>query len=337
MKSAIKKIIPNTVENKIKLIRSNIELNKLTKNDKKRFQKYSSQRSDTDDFNNMRSKVMYYTHQLEKGLSRKNFRYGFGVSAITSLVESLVRMKSYPEWRDDDFYRNGISALAAYQAKHQTRKSEIPNFDILTKEILEEVEKCKDVTAGIIEYTLEEKKENEHLNFKELAMNRYSIRDFNQSATIKMEDLYEAIEISTKSPSVCNRQPSRVKIVVNKNVITKVLELQGGFGGYDLPDKLIIITSDLAVFLRSQERNQSYIDGGLFSMSLLYALEYKGIGACPLSTNIPEEKNNKIREILKIPDNEILIMFIVCGIMENKVKCPKSYRMPSNEITQVIR
>lgn len=337
MKLAIKRIIPDAVENTIKLMKSNIELNKLTKSDKKRFQKYSSRKGGTDDYSNLRSKVMYYTHQLEKGLSRKNFRYGFGVSAITSLTDSLVKMKNYPEWENDDFYRNGISALSAYQVKHQNSQSKTPNFDTLPPEILEEVEQCDGNTAGVIEYTLEEKKENEHINFKELAMNRYSIRDFNQNATVKMEDIYEAIDISIKSPSVCNRQPSRVKIITNKKIISKVLELQGGFGGYELPDKLILITSDLTVFLRSQERNQSYIDGGLFSMSLLYALEYKGIGACPLSTNIPEEKNGRIREILNIPDNENLIMFIVCGIMENQVKCPKSYRMPSNEITQVIR
>lgn len=246
-----------------------------------------------------------------------------------------TRNEKNSNW-DDDFYRNGISALKAYADRHKSIDGKVPNFEIVSNDFIKEIEGSKDDFAGIVEITAESKENNSEISFKELAMNRVSIRDFKKGGRIDIRDIEEAIKISMKTPSVCNRQSSRVKIISDMQKLESILRLQGGFDGYEQPDKLLLITSDLSVFLRAHERNQAFVDGGLFCMSLLYALEYKSIGACPLSVNISQEKTDEIRKILNIPESEILIMFIACGIVDDNVTSPKSYRSPANKIIEMF-
>lgn len=336
MKKTLKMIIPPTILDKIKVVVQKREMNFLYKEDKKRFKKYSASVNSNYSYENIRSQIMYFSHQIEKGLSRKNFRYGFGLNAITNLVTALEKMKKFTNWEKDSFYINGISSLKAYSEKHKLIDGKVPNFEKIPKKLLSEIENSDVDISGVIEVTSQSKENNSSLNFKELAKNRISIRVFKSDKHINMADLKEVVEICIKTPSVCNRQASRVKIIEDTDKISKILALQGGFGGYELPDKLLLVTSDLSVFLRSQERNQAFVDGGLFCMSLLYALEYKGIGACPLSVNIAQKKTNEVRKILDIPESETLIMFVACGVMNDKVTSPKSYRRPLNEITKIF-
>ena len=52
----------------------------------------------------------------------------------------------------------------------------------------------------------------------------------------------------------------------NKNQIAKILEVQGGNRGFGhLANRLIIITSEVGVFTGVAERNQVYIDGGMYA------------------------------------------------------------------------
>lgn len=39
------------------------------------------------------AKVTFYSHQIEKGLSHSNFRYGFGKSALMNLSSALEDLK----------------------------------------------------------------------------------------------------------------------------------------------------------------------------------------------------------------------------------------------------
>lgn len=52
-----------------------------------------------------------------------------------------------------------------------------------------------------------------------------------------------------KSPSVCNRQSTRLKIIYNKEKIRQVLSLQKGTGGFtDTIGALIMVAGDLKSF-----------------------------------------------------------------------------------------
>lgn len=333
MKNKIKKILPKAFKKRIVNYRFNSQLKSIVKSDRRRFYNYTAHGKYISNSGNINSQLMYFTHQIEKGLSRKDFRMGFGRQVIINLVDTLLIGRDNSEIRNGMFYANALSALKAYEEKHKYLLDEtnVPNFDVIPEKILEEIKNSGDY-AGVLKISSLSKKNNNTIDFKTLALNRYSIRDFKEEK-VSLEKIESAIEISMKTPTVCNRQPARVKIIEDKEKIQKLLILQGGFNGYKNPDKLILVTSELSSYLRTPERNQGFVDGGLFSMSLMYALEYEEIASCPLSTNVSEEKAEKIREILNIPASEVLIMFIACGIMEDVVLAPKSHRLQGKDIT----
>ncbi len=116
-----------------------------------------------------------------------------------------------------------------------------------------------------------------------------------------------------RTPSVCNRQPTRVHVILNKELIAKALKIQGGFNGYPVPPALLLLTADNRVFMAPQEHNEGYTDGGLFGMNLLLALEEQGIAACPLNTMFRRGPEKATRRLLSIPSNEVLVMYIAVG------------------------
>ena len=151
---------------------------------------------------------------------------------------------------------------------------------------------------------------------------------------VNPETIRNVIELCTKTPSVCNRQDVRVYSILNRNKIKEILNIQGGFGGYEMPPCLLMISSDTQSFVGENERNQGFIDGGLFAMSLLLSLEYYGLAACPLHAMLTPEDDHKIREILGITKPEYLIMFIAVGHFNDENKVAESSRYSSKQITR---
>lgn len=80
-----------------------------------------------------------------------------------------------------------------------------------------------------------------------------------------------------------------------------------------MPPVLLLVTSDIRAFMNNGERNEPFVDGGLFSMSLLYALEAYGLAACPLNAMFNLSQDRQTRELLDIPDYEFPVMYIAVG------------------------
>jgi len=92
------------------------------------------------------------------------------------------------------------------------------------------------------------------------------------------------------------------------------------------------VTADLDAFLFAPERNQPFVDGGLFMMSLLLGLTQMELGSCLLNTAMGVEKEQKIRNIVDIPENEVFIAFVAVGNFDKNVLVPRSKRVESDSI-----
>ena len=84
--------------------------------------------------------------------------------------------------------------------------------------------------------------------------------------------------------------------------------------------------------LFAAERNQPFIDGGLFMMTLLLGLSQVGLGSCSLNTAMNSERENAIRKILGIPDDEVFIAFVATGHYNPAILTPQSKRIPVDEV-----
>src|SRR5690606_27746532 len=146
------------------------------------------------------------------------------------------------------------------------------------------------------------------------------------------------IRIAQKSPSACNRQPNGVVIVDGKEMINKVLELQSGNRGFGfLSNKLLVVTSDISVFSRSFEKFGPHFNSGMFCMSLIYALHHFKIGNCALNWSTSYSKDKKLRELLKIEDNQYITLIIACGYPPDNFRFPSSPRRDLQSIYRIVK
>jgi nitroreductase len=93
---------------------------------------------------------------------------------------------------------------------------------------------------------------------------------------------------------------------------------------------VLLVTADLRTFVSSGERNQAFIDGGLYAMSLMYALQARGIASCPLNLGLSFLMDRALRKAAKLPPNENLIMMIAIGYPPDELAIAASARVPTD-------
>ena len=305
--------------------------------DKRRFLKYNAGRASSRKMRaQIEGRLAFYSHSLEKGLSHQDIRLGFGKSPLKKLGKNMKVYVNEGYSKDREAFMNALSVLKCYVELHENARFDISYIrDCVPENLLELARGATITIGGVYKFDKNTKNDTRSINFKELFENRWSVREYSD-LPVDMGKIDEVIEIARKTPSVCNRQPSRATIVKDKNKISSVLRLQGGLAGYELPPVLIVITTDTTSFVGVNERNQIYIDGGLYAMSVLLGLEYVGLAACSLNAMLMVKRDKAIRKVLNIPPSENIIMFISVGnfLPENKV--PKSFRYSRSEVSRVV-
>nr|WP_282569321.1 nitroreductase family protein [Aliiroseovarius sp. S1339] len=170
--------------------------------------------------------------------------------------------------------------------------------------------------GGTIQKTRAEIQEAVAKGGEDFYFSRHSIRNFSGD-DVPMEDMRKAIRMARKTPSVCNRQGPRVYCFQNA---IDALQWQPGNKGFGhLASRGLVVTSDLRAFTGTGERNQCWVDGGMFAMSILYALHSLGYGACPLAWAPEAAVDKKMRRALDIPDHQGVIMMIAVGVLPEKL------------------
>jgi nitroreductase len=282
-----------------------------------------------------RARMMFHAHAIEKGLSRSDFRGGFGKISVPGLAKEMNSWLTAGRSPDDQFFRIGLSVMHSYFARHKEIDVDVSAFRALfAAPVRALIDSADDAEGGVLEAAAErEDKVEIHQDrpFVDVVYGRRSVRDFTP-VPVADADIRAAVRIAMQAPSVCNRQAARVHQFTDPDAIEAALQLQGGFGGYKMPPRLLLVTADLNAFLFASERNQAFIDGGLFMMTLLLGLQHVGLGSCSLNTAMNTERENAIRKILDIPENEVFIAFVAVGHYDPAILTPQSKRIPVEEI-----
>jgi nitroreductase len=304
--------------------------------DIRKYLKYSTTLRKYYDFDTLESRIIAHYHVIEKGLSLKNTRFGYGKDIIYNLLDLLQSYKEIGYHKDHKTYKTAISVLKSYIEFHENN-----NYDI--KELKSTINKVVDTNiksdelGGVKSFKKEEIIKKTNQKFDLFANSRFSIRNFT-SEEVEIADLKDAVRIAQKSPSVCNRQSSKVYIIDNEELKEKILKMQNGNRGFGhLANKIIIVTSNLKAFNGIGERNQSYIDGGMFGMSLLYALHYKGLGTCAVNWAVNSNQDKKIRKELNINLSENILFMVLVGHIPNMFSVAKSTRKNMSDILKVCK
>jgi nitroreductase len=180
--------------------------------------------------------------------------------------------------------------------------------------------------GGCDHITREQWLRDANLDLKPFFESRRSIRDFSNEV-VSTDLIEQAVKMAMHTPTVCNRQAIKTYAFTEKKSRELVLSCQSGNAGFGHQSQAaLIVTVDRACFFTAGERNQCWIDGGLFSMSIVYALHSLGLGSCCLNWSVTKKQDKHLRSKVDIKDSEAVIMMIAVGHLKPKFKVAKSSR-----------
>lgn len=305
-------------------------LNYIT--DYKLYQSYSIVFTQNDLKNKEADLILNY-HSLEKGMLFREMKKGFASYRIQNLHQ-ILKDPLIIKHSTRSQIRVGYQVMCQYYELHQQKGYAIDN--LYSKEQYDFYKKVLNDSYssdfnGIIEWTKSDFYESNTSDFLQFAHSRKSVREFT-GELISKETIEKAIALANTAPSVCNRQASNVYLIENKEKIDQLLKIQGGFTGYTKDvQQLLIVTNDRKYYYTVGERNQLYIDGGIYLMNLLYALHYYRIGNCPANWGKRVADEKKIEPIIPIPDSEKIICMIPIGELKSNFRTTLSERRPITE------
>lgn len=271
--------------------------------------------------------ITRWYHTIEKGLSYSNYRAGFGKDNIEKL---LTLMEAYATEYSTDavFYRTALSCLNEYVNKN--KENGVINYELAER--INRLAGQANNLGGVMTIKKPDEEAIREYSFEELMINRHSIREFSDEP-VDIEVIKEAIRISQFTPSACNRQGWKTRIIVDKDTIQNVLQFQTGSRGFrDQIDKLLLVTCDIRYFNQKREIFQPFIDGGMYAESLINALYYKGLGCIPLSASLTSKNEKGVRDVLGLGASEVLILFIGVGNYPEMCLTPRSERKKDLQI-----
>lgn len=283
-------------------------------------------------------------HRIEKGLSLKSPRLGFGSEWIISRF--IPNIKTYIVLYGQDKLVNVCqSVLNSYKEFHQEKQhtlSQLFSEIEVLKKIISDYQSSTDLIkgeeeGGIITVNREQILKDSSVDFMSFVQSRHSIRHFDDSP-VSREIIKQAIKISSFTPSVCNRQPWYIYIYEDAQSIEQLFKLQNGNSGFGEQVKtVLLVTGDISQMLSIGERNQFFIDGGMYSMSLVYGLHSLGLGTCCLNLSIDSETDLSLRKIAKIRDCHTPLMMIAVGNLPSDFKVAVSPRKSISETVDWLK
>lgn len=221
--------------------------------DYRRFARYSGALGSDISVASRLARVTKSYHSIEKGLSLRNPRPGFGRGYPAEPIGNLLRevplleaqghsgaetdaaraaVSAYVQWHDDNGHVVDDS-VRSFARSHRSGGTLSVERDAL-------------LTAA-------------KADFRSLALSRHSIRHFT-GAPVSIDAIRAAVSIALHSPRVCNRESRRVRVALSDRTRERMLGLQNGNGGFGhLAGAVLIITSDVRQFLDFGERNQCWI------------------------------------------------------------------------------
>lgn len=281
-----------------------------------------------------RNKRIYYniiidTHTVEKGLSLKNCRPLFGQPRIYGLMKQMEAYDAKDSKFPIEMATGALNAYVSFHRKLGVSDAFIDQVDSFTARITsrhgnEQTGGLKDISG------LFNREQAQSLpGFLEV---RASCRRMKSDA-LPRTTVEELARLAQGAPSQCNRQATRIHVYQDPAIIARLLDRQGGARGFaDEVGNLIVVSSEITAWKGANQRNQMYVDGGIYIMSLLASAQALGLASCPLNLATTNATEREIKKIGGIPADERLITMIAVGHADNgQLFAAKSPRLKLDE------
>lgn len=252
-------------------------------------------------------------HRVEKGLALRSPKRPFGAAVGARLQWGLAGAAPEVEERIGDSVKTALAALQDWNDSGR-RSADIAPLGLAGAGL-------PSAPSGL---------------FRELAQSRRSVRDFDPDVEVPEATVLAAVETSLLTPSVCNRQPWQVYILRDPDVRARALALQNGNAGFrDAIPVVAVVTVDRRLFSGAGERNQRWVDGGLFAMSLVWALQDEGLSTCMLNWSVRRRQTRRLRDVVGFGSFEDVVVMMAIGYARAGHRVARSPRRSIAEVARV--
>jgi nitroreductase len=276
-------------------------------------------------------------HRIEKSLSMPMQKKGSGQDAVVRLIWALQHQLEESGISPEG--RISLKVLETYLKETPLSLLNDQTLALLTcyEEIKREYAKYELPLKNVGRIRIDSKElfRKSNLENRLFLQTRHSIRDFKDDPVD--EALIKNIcSLAMTAPSVCNRQAWKLYAFTNKKHILELLALQNGNRGFaDRIPLLFIVAADLRRFVSVEERNQPWVDGGLFAMNLMLSLHSYGLGSCPLNWCASLLNDDRLRSLLNIPNHEVILMYVAAGYLPRELAVTESPRRSVESILSI--
>lgn len=279
--------------------------------------------------------LLRLSHSLEKGMALREPRLGFGRALSVNVVDDLEAYVG--RYGADNISGSVVGILESLLAFHGDRGikwADIEERVSTMKPGKMEVGCGEGGEFGTILIESEKIRSAGPVDPEVFFKSRRSVRQFSE-LMLTVEEISRAVNLAMRAPSVCNRQAAKVYMVTDPVERELALSFQDGNKGFgDKAPLVFVVVVDLSCFYKNGERNQVYVDGGIFAMALVMAFHAIGCGTCLLNWAMSPRQDRPMRRALGIPDNEVVITMGVAGHLLEEFPVAAS---PRRLIGEVVR
>lgn len=286
------------------------------------------------DYWRLSSELIFYHHKLEKGLClpSENQRF-FGMDAAHATFRLMKEWRAVGLDTEAPVYRAAKEVLGAWRRQ----MDKLPPPEAARTELFGELDAL--AVSGLVQsaefqtpIALRKAPDKAFEMLKALAESRRSVRNFT-GEPVDFALVERAAAIAQLSPSACNRQPWKLHFYDDRARIDHLLTFQNGNRGFGHTVPLLaIVTAEYRTFFDSSERMEPVLDGGLFLMSFILALQAQGLSSCCLNWCVQPEVDRKGHEAANIPPSEKILTYLAIGKARDGTITPLSPRRPLTDV-----
>lgn len=166
------------------------------------------------------------------------------------------------------------------------------------------------------------------MEFKDLLEARRSIRQFDGTRKVTQEQVDQMVYAAIQAPSWKNSQTARYYAVLSDEMIARVSEALPAFNAKSSAGAALIVTTFVAnragfnregVADNEAGNGWGYYDCGLHNANLILAAKDMGLDTLVMGIRDAD----KLREVLEIPESEMVVAVIAVGYAAAPAEKPK--------------
>ncbi len=301
------------------------------------FEKYSFTRESSMTTVQLRMQLRRHIHAFEVS---QTYRQGKHDRALTTVlnINKLVKLSEDLLPASDPIIDEAINCIHLFLKKTTIDSAQLQKINLLHEINLRKSNTNSEPVDVTVLHGIPSSYNSEV--YQNLVTSRRSVRSFSSSATnLNFKIVQESVQQAIYSPSACNRQPWKVYYLKSDKAKQACLKIQNNSGSsWRNTASLLLVLVDIQCYGGSREKHAPYIDGGLFSMTLIHSLHSKGVDTCPLNLNLKTKQIKLLQKNLGLPPNLAPIMLIAFGLRESDsaLAIPKGQRTNFQELLHEI-